>query len=112
MKKVLLVEDQLALRQTLSALLREVGIEVVEANSQDAVEIADKVRPNLIVTDLRLSIDDPLALIDKLMWKAPVTVMSNAIPRSIENVLRSHGVEQVVYRDQGSLDDIAKRLSG
>ena len=55
-KRILMVEDELLIRFSLSEELRDVGLEVIEAiNADEAVAILDSsIRINLIISDVRM----------------------------------------------------------
>jgi two-component system cell cycle response regulator DivK len=61
-RKVLLVEDTEDNRQMMRKLLEMSGFEVVEAiNGKEAVEVASRIRPEIILMDLSLPFIDGLA---------------------------------------------------
>ena len=67
MPLVLLVEDTEDNRFMMKRLLEMTGFEVVEArNGEEAVQLADEKRPNLILMDLSLPIIDGLAATRKI----------------------------------------------
>jgi CheY-like chemotaxis protein len=62
MSQVLLVEDTEDNRFMMKRLLEMTGYDVVEArNGQEAVQLANQIRPDLILMDLSLPIIDGLA---------------------------------------------------
>nr|WP_205830942.1 response regulator transcription factor [Microbispora sp. CL1-1] len=64
---MLVVDDEPDIRELLSASLRYAGFEVITASSgRDAVQIAGKMRPDLIVLDVMLPDLDGFAVTDRL----------------------------------------------
>lgn len=62
--KVLIVEDDLGIRETLSDLIEFLGFECGEAgNGEEALVILKQIRPDLILTDLMMPIMDGIALL-------------------------------------------------
>ncbi|WP_147943121.1 MULTISPECIES: response regulator transcription factor [Microbispora] len=65
--RLLVVDDEPDIRELLSASLRYAGFEVITASSgRDAVQIAGKMRPDLIVLDVMLPDLDGFAVTDRL----------------------------------------------
>ncbi|MCK4995045.1 MAG: response regulator [Candidatus Omnitrophica bacterium] len=64
---ILLMEDDEVLRRYLAKLLRADNFEVYEAGSvNDAIEIAQKPRLNLVIADLKMPDDTAIGLMKKL----------------------------------------------
>ena len=62
-KIVLIVEDHSATREAMSMVLRQSGVQVIEAaNGLEALDVLLKTAPDLILTDLRMPSMDGLAL--------------------------------------------------
>jgi two-component system cell cycle response regulator DivK len=80
--KVLLVEDTEDNRQMMRKLLEMSGFQVVEAiNGKEAVEVASRVRPQIILMDLSLPFIDGLAATRQIrslpgMSKVPIVAVS------------------------------------
>jgi CheY-like chemotaxis protein len=55
MKKVLVVENQIDLRELLEATLESDEIEVVDAHEVTAKDVARSIRPDLIILDVSIS---------------------------------------------------------
>jgi two-component system alkaline phosphatase synthesis response regulator PhoP len=59
MEKILVVDDDLAVRELIQLTLHQAGYEVLSAsNGKSAVEIARNEKPNLILLDVRLPLMD------------------------------------------------------
>ena len=66
-KKILVVEDDVTMRETLTALLRREGFEVVSAcDGEDGFMQAQLHHPDLVITDLQMPLLDGVALARKL----------------------------------------------
>lgn len=64
MSTVLIVDDQEGMRRSLEIVLRKEGFKVVSAaGGRDAIEKLPQLRPDVVVTDLRM---EPLSGIDVL----------------------------------------------
>jgi CheY-like chemotaxis protein len=82
MSLVLLVEDTEDNRFMMKRLLEMTGYDVVEArNGEEAIKLADEMRPDLILMDLSLPIVDGLAATRKIrqipeLGKIPIIAVS------------------------------------
>ena len=66
MKKVLIVDDSVSMRQMVSFTLREGGFEVIEAeHGQDALDKLQGAAVDLVITDLNMPVMDGITLIQK-----------------------------------------------
>ena len=73
-KKVLIIEDDTALRRSLSACLEDAGYQVLEAGGgRQGLQVFEKERPAAIVTDLRMSDLDGFAVISGVKAQSPGT---------------------------------------
>src|SRR3989344_1050708 len=67
MKKILVVEDELAYLKLLNSQLTEKGYTVIEAiNGKIGLEKAKKENPDLILLDIRMPVMDGMAMLDLL----------------------------------------------
>ncbi len=67
MKKILVVEDELAYLKLLNSQLTEKGYTVIEAiNGKIGLEKAKKENPDLILLDIRMPVMDGMAMLDEL----------------------------------------------
>ncbi len=84
-KKILIVDDDPAIREWLKELLTMNGYEVIEANSGDqGMELARQYMPDLVITDLLLPGEHGLALLEEIKQSLfiPVIVISGIYKRS------------------------------
>ena len=67
MKKVLIVDDSVSMRQMVGFTLREGGFDVIEAeHGQDALDKLKSATVDLVITDLNMPVMDGITLIQKL----------------------------------------------
>lgn len=84
MTKVLVVDDEPALRDLIRAVLEEEGYEVLTAeNGRRALELLEEDRPDLVLTDLMMPVMGGHELMHRLrsrpgLDRIPVIVMSTA----------------------------------
>lgn len=86
MKKILIIEDELAYSKLLSDQLTEKGYRIIEAvNGKQGLEIAKKENPDLILLDIRMPVMDGmtmLGLLRKEEWgkNIKVVILTNLEP--------------------------------
>jgi two-component system, chemotaxis family, chemotaxis protein CheY len=67
LKKVLIVDDSVSMRQMVGFTLREGGFEVIEAeHGQDALDKLQNTTVDLVITDLNMPVMDGITLIQNL----------------------------------------------
>jgi len=81
--KVLLVEDDVALRSALADKCKERGFKVLEASAADEVlSILGLEKPDVLVLDLILPMKDGISLLEELRmagYQMPVLILSNLL---------------------------------
>lgn len=86
MKKILVVEDELAYLKLLNSQLTEKGYTVIEAmNGKKGLEKAKSENPDLILLDIRLPVMDGMAMLAQLRKeevgkKTKVIILTNLEP--------------------------------
>ena len=66
-KKILIVEDELSLREALAKKLVSENFEVLEAeNGQIGLEVATREKPDLILLDIIMPVMDGMTMLKKL----------------------------------------------
>lgn len=71
MKKVLIVDDSVSMRQMVGFTLREGGFDVIEAeHGQDALDKLKSATVDLVITDLNMPVMDGITLIQNLRQQA------------------------------------------
>lgn len=71
--RLLVCDDHEVIRTGLAALLAGTDIEIVgeAANGKEAIRLAQKLKPDVILLDIRMSDDDGLSTLEKLRSKVP-----------------------------------------
>jgi len=90
MTKILIVDDEPHMRRIIEMSLRKGGFTIITGqNGQDAVELATREKPSVIVMDLQMPVVDGLTALKQLKAAEPtasipvimLTVGSQALPR-------------------------------
>jgi len=73
MKKILIADDAVFMRMMLRDLLTQHGFTIAgEAeNGQEAVELFDELKPDLLIIDILMPIMDGLTAVEKILRKHP-----------------------------------------
>ena len=115
MKKLLLVEDEASLQQTLSSVLREEGFEVVSAlNGEDGIRMARDEQPDIILLDLILPKRSGFEVLEELKGdeatkEIPVIVLTNLEGAGdIDRVLAAGATTYLVKANYGIEELTAK----
>jgi len=99
MKKILIVEDDLALLKDLTALLKKESFEVVCAtDGMFAIKQAQDSRPDLVILDLMLPVGDGLTVLQRLKLsnhtnQTPVLILTSMDNEKYKKLVRDEGVE-------------------
>jgi CheY-like chemotaxis protein len=107
-KKILTVEDDKLLRESLAAMLRTQGHEVLEAvDGQEGLNVALAEHPDLVITDVRMPNMLGTEMVSKLReddWgkQVPVIILSNDETTGAINQALQSGV--TVYLSKPELD--------
>jgi DNA-binding response OmpR family regulator len=116
MKKILIVEDEIAYLQLLNAQLTEKGYKVIEAaNGDKGLEKAESEDPDLILLDLRMPGMDGMTMLDKLRKKEKgkkmkVIILTNLEPddKTLGGVVRDQPSYYFVKSDTQLIDLLEK----
>src|SRR5947207_15203844 len=75
--RVLVVDDSALMRQLLSRLLKEAGLDVVGTarDGLEAIELVQALRPDVVTLDVEMPRLDGLATLERLMAVHPVPVV-------------------------------------
>lgn len=102
MRKVLIVDDSISMRQMVSFTLRQGGYEVVEAeHGQDALNKLAGTSVDLILTDLNMPVMDGITLIQNVR-KQPALKNKPILMLTTEGLLRRRNRERRPGRRVGS----------
>ena len=117
MKKILVVEDELAYLKLLHSQLTKKGYEVIEAkNGKEGLEKAKSDKPDLILLDIRMPVMDGMTMLGLLRKqetdkKAKVIMLTNLEPddKIIGDVVNDQPAYYFVKSDI-SFDDLLKKI--
>jgi CheY-like chemotaxis protein len=108
----LVVDDSMLIRHTVCRFLEERGITVESAtNGQEALQALERIRPDVIITDMQMPKMGGIELITALKSKAataniPIVIVASR-QAGFEDEKR---VECAVYKDIDIKDELAKAL--
>jgi len=104
MKKILIVEDELPLREALVDKLKLEGIETIEAsNGEEGLRIALQEKPDMILLDVIMPVMDGITMLKKLRedsWGEGVRVLV------LSNLSEGDKVEEAM--NEGAFDYLVK----
>src|ERR1700686_5795744 len=104
-RRVLVAEDEALIRLDLAEMLKEEGYEVVgeAGDGQEAVELADSLKPDLVIMDVKMPRRDGIDAASEIASKriAPIVVLTAFSQREL--------VERA--RDAGAMAYLAKPFS-
>lgn len=116
MKKILIVEDELAYLKLLNDQLSERGYKVLEAkNGQEGLTTAIKEHPDLILLDIRMPVMNGIAMLDELRKdtygkSARVIILTNLEPddKILKKVLEDQPTYYLMKSDIQLVDLLGK----
>ena len=93
--RVLIAEDEALIRMDLAEMLGEEGYDVVgqAADGQKAVELAEELRPDLVILDIKMPVLDGIAAAERIAGAriAPVVVLTAFSQRELVERARDAG---------------------
>lgn len=115
MKKILVVEDEIALQRIYKDQLEKAGFEVhIALDGKMALNKLKAITPDLIILDIRIPGEDGLVVLSEiksnpLSAQVPVMVVSNlSDPELVEGAKRMGAVEYLVKVDLSIADLVNK----
>ncbi len=115
MKTILIVDDHPEVRAALSRLLSATAEVVAEAeNGEQAVDLVQKLRPNLVVMDLRMPVMDGIAATLLIKEQNPdVIVVAHGGPQDKDLIAQAlaAGAETFVPKGGNILETISRLLA-
>lgn len=111
-KKVLIVEDDRALRSILGSGLGKAGFLVVEAsNGEEGLEVAQNERPDLILLDVIMPKVDGFEVLQKMReceWgkDMPVVVLSNLGSEDLKEKAQKLGAKGYIVKSDFDIEGI------
>jgi DNA-binding response OmpR family regulator len=116
MAKILVIDDELGIRDLLDTLLRRKGYDVVVAESgQKGLDLFRQEHPDIIVLDLKMPEMDGLTVLRQIRGldpRIPVIILTGAGTLETEQQVRAMGVTEYVEKEFSLhlLGDSLKRL--
>lgn len=116
MKKIIIIEDESALRTTMIEFLKEEGFEAMGAEDGEmGVELVKKEKPDLILLDIILPKKDGFEVLteikaDENTKKIPVILLTNLeSPEDIEKAFEK-GVTTYLVKSNYKMEDVVKKI--
>lgn len=98
--RILVAEDEALIRMDLIEMLREAGYDVVAqaSNGQEAIDLAEQVKPDLAILDVKMPILDGISAAEKIISIAPVLMLTAFSQRELIDRARDAGVMAYVVK--------------
>ena len=115
-KKILIIEDEVAILKAMSDKFSRQGFEVITAaNGKAGLAAAEKEKPDLILLDLLLPIMDGLDMLKKLRaakWgkSVPVIVLTNLSEADKMSEAVDIGIADFLIKTDWKLEDLVKKV--
>ncbi len=115
-KKILIVEDELSLRNALRDKLTSEGFNILEAKSgKEGLDTALREHPDLILLDIIMPVMDGLTMLDKLRhdeWgtKAPVILLTNLSDKEDLAIRSPYGSLDYIVKSDWKIEDVVKKV--
>lgn len=115
MKKILIVEDEIALLEALTEKLKQ-DFEVLQAkNGQEGLQQALNLHPDLILLDIIMPVMDGMTMLTKLRsdeWgkSVPVIVLTNLSDEQKVTECLQQGVYDYLVKSGWTLEDLTKKI--
>ncbi|WP_299561987.1 ANTAR domain-containing response regulator [uncultured Mycolicibacterium sp.] len=107
-RRVLIAEDEALIRMDLAEMLREEGYDVVgeAGDGQEAVELAERLRPDLVIMDVKMPRRDGIDAAAEIARKriAPVVVLTAFSQRELVEQARDAGAMAYLVKPFSSSD--------
>lgn len=118
MKKILIADDSIIARTGLFNILKELEYEVIlAANGKDAVDLAQKELPDLILLDLLMPVlsgQEALRLIKQNSPDTPIIILSADIQETTKELCKLLGASEFINKppNKALFLDIVKKYLG
>lgn len=116
MSKILIIEDEVPLREALKAKLKEEGMTVLAAkDGYEGVQMATQNKPDLILLDIIMPKKNGLDVLKDLknnlaLVNIPVYVLTNLAEESSKKVSIELGAEEYLVKSNLKLADLASKI--
>lgn len=115
-KTILVIEDDLSFRRSLTAYLEDSGYRVVGvANGQEGLECLEREKPDVVLTDLRMPIMDGFEFMARVKLTnpgIPVIVITGTADTDAQEAVFDHGARACIFKpinDMQMLETIIER---
>ncbi len=115
-KKVLIIEDELDLRETMAEAVAEAGFEVLTAeNGDQGLRLALSEKPDLILLDIIMPVMDGHETLEKLRqdsWGENAKVIVLTAMDDVQNIGLAHAgkISDYIIKAHASLEDIITKV--
>ncbi|NDE71630.1 MAG: response regulator [Actinobacteria bacterium] len=105
--RILVAEDETLIRMDLVEMLREAGYDVVAeaTNGSEAIELAERLRPDLAILDVKMPVLDGISAAEKIISLAPVLMLTAFSQRDLVERARDAGAMAYVVKPF-TIDDL------
>ncbi len=113
-KKILIVEDEVSIREALRDKLKREGFQVIEAgDGEEGLTKCQQERPNLIMTDIMMPKMDGFSMIQQLqadtnLKSIPVVIVSNLGQDEDKNRAKALGAKEFFIKADMPVADLAR----
>ncbi len=117
-KKILLVDDEVGVRMAVLFKLKEEGFQVFEAeNGEEALQLAQLEKPDLILLDLQMPKMDGMTMLKELRSKddqwaqdVPIILLTNMSSTQKVADAMNYGVQDYLIKSDWNLSDVVKTV--
>lgn len=115
-KKILVVEDEIALLEALTEKLTKENFEVLQAkNGQEGLQQGLNLHPDLILLDILMPVMDGMTMLTKLRaddWgkSVPIIILTNLSDEQKVSESLSAGVFDYLVKSGWTLEDLTKKI--
>jgi len=116
MSKILIIEDEIALRSALSVKLKKEGFEVLEAqNGQEGLDLAVTQKPDLVLLDIIMPGMNGLDVLKDMKSNAglvnvPVIVLTNLPEESAKEKVKELGGTEYLVKSNMPLEELVAKI--
>ena len=116
MKKILIIEDEVTLNDSLKLALKSAGFQVVQAyNGEEAVTKAVDNGFDVILLDLIMPVKDGFEFLDEYLQKAgnpaPILVLTNLSDFGSQMKTYKKGIVSYMIKANVTLEEIVKKVT-
>lgn len=116
MSKILIIEDEIALRSALSIKLKKEGFEVLEAqNGQQGLDLAATQKPDLVLLDIIMPGMNGFDVLKNIKSNAglvnvPVIVLTNLPEESAKEKVKELGGTEYLVKSNMPLEELVAKI--